>query len=101
MEKIIIRVDSYLEDIVPGFIENRRNEMPVIVKAIATKDYTTLQTLGHRLKGNAGGYGFDQMGVIGGIIEKEAINKDITKIESAASDLEDFLNRLEIIYVNE
>ena len=99
MEKIIINIDQFLQDIVPGYIEKRHNELPVMMDFLIKKDFNNLQILGHRLKGNAGGYGFDQMGYIGAAIEEAAKNKDSIKIELSIKELEHYLSTIEIVYV--
>lgn len=97
-EKIVVKVDSELQDIVPGFVERRKADIPVMWDAVSKKDFNALQTFGHRLKGNAGGYGFDHLGVLGSEIENGARANDLSKIEHSIKEIEDYLARLEIIY---
>lgn len=98
MKKILVKIDPDLQDIVPGFIEKRKNELPILKEYLAKKDFNSLQTIGHRLKGNSGGYGFDHMGIIGASIEISAKAQDILKIESSLKELENYLLNLEIVY---
>lgn len=97
-EKIVIKVDSELKDIVPGFIEKRKKEISSMWDSLNKKDFNTLQTLGHRLKGNAGGYGFDHLGSLGATIEISAKAKDAARIEPVLKELEDYLSRLEVVF---
>lgn len=97
-EKIIVKVDLELQEIVPGFIDKRKKDLPDLWDCLNKKDFTTLQTLGHRLKGNAGGYGFDYIGSLGSEIEDGAKFKNAPKIEAAITELEDYLFRLEVVF---
>lgn len=97
-EKIMIKVDPDLVDLIPGFIEKRNSEIPIMWDSLKKKDFATLQSLGHKLKGNAGGYGFDQMGEMGAAMENGAKANDAAAIEIAIKGIENYLSRLEIIY---
>ena len=97
-EKIFVKVDSDLEEIVPGYIDARKKEIPVMWKSLQKMDFSTLQTLGHCIKGSAGGYGFDDVGLFGAKIENGAKAKNVSQTEAALKDLEDYLARLEIIF---
>ena len=54
-ETIVIRVDRDLEDLIPGFINNRRKDAESIADALKRKDYETIRVLGHGMKGAGGG----------------------------------------------
>ena len=97
---MIIKIDADFADIVPGFLSKRHEEMLVLWEALQKGDFATLKSIGHRLKGNAGGYGFDHMGFIGAEIETAAIIKDAPKIEQALKALDEYLKNIEIVYVD-
>lgn len=99
MSKIIIQIDEDLADIVPEFLLNRRDEVPNLWAALKKFDYDYIQTIGHRLKGNAGGYGFDQMGHIGSDIEEAAKVKNNSKIETALNELKNYLENVEVKFI--
>lgn len=96
---MLVKIDADLEDIVPDFLEKRRKDMPTLWEAFQKQDFQILLTMGHKLKGNAGGYGFDQMGLLGAIIEKGAMEKDLTKIEPALKALEDYIRDVQVEFV--
>lgn len=98
---MIIKIDADLQDLIPEFLNKRRNDIPVLWDAVKKNDFGTLENIGHKLKGNAGGYGFDQMGFFGAMIETGASEKNISKIEQALKELEKYINEIEIEYVQD
>jgi HPt (histidine-containing phosphotransfer) domain-containing protein len=97
--KKIIEIDIELEDIVPSFVENRIKDVALLNDLIDRLDFKNIETLGHRLKGNAGGYGFFEMGIIGKSIEENAQNKNTEKLKKNVLELEFFLEHMEIVYI--
>ena len=97
-DQIIVKIDRDLEDIVPGFLANREKDLPILQQALAQQEFKTIQTLGHRMKGDGGGYGFDRITEIGGKLELAAGALNHQAIEKHLAELEDFLTRLRIVY---
>ena len=97
-EKIIITVDSDLEDLIPGFLENRNQDIKSIFNALARDDYAAIAKLGHTMKGVGGGYGFDAITDIGRSIEQAAKEKNPQKIKASLSEFSDYLERIEIVF---
>jgi HPt (histidine-containing phosphotransfer) domain-containing protein len=97
-DKIFVTVDSDLEDLIPGFLENRNRDIKAIFDALARDDYAAAAKLGHTMKGVGGGYGFDAITDIGRSIEQAAKDKNPQKIEAALSKLSDYLERVEIVF---
>ena len=97
-EKIIVTVDSDLEDLIPGFLENRNQDIKSIFDALARDDYAAIAKLGHTMKGVGGGYGFDAITDIGRSIEQAAGDKNPQKIKASLNELSDYLERIEIVF---
>ena len=97
-EKIRVTVDADLEELIPGFLENRRNDLESLRKAAGEKDLATLQSIGHSLKGVGGGYGFAGMSEIGAEIERQAKAGSITELPGCIEKLADYLERIEIVF---
>jgi histidine phosphotransfer protein HptB len=95
---ILVEISRDLEDIVPLFLENRKKDLQTLRVAITTQGFATLQTLGHRMKGDGGGYGFDAISSIGARLETAAKQKDLPLCEQLITELEDFLNRVTVNY---
>jgi len=54
--------------------------------------------LGHRMKGDGGGYGFDHISAIGDRLEQAAIAQDPAAVTAQVADLKDFLVKVTVIY---
>ena len=97
-EKIVIHIDADLEDLIPGFIENRKKDTRSIGEALQKGDYETIRIVGHGMKGAGGGYGFDAISDIGKFIEQAAKSKNSEEIQNRVNDLLTYLDRIEIVY---
>lgn len=96
--KIKVQLDPDIQDLVPGFLQNRRNDVLTIRTALAKNDFATITVLGHTMKGDGGGYGFDAISEIGGIIETAGKQKDANRIREEIERLAEFLERVEVVY---
>lgn len=97
MEPIIVKIDPDIEDLIPGFLENRKADVEKIRASIETGNYADIRIIGHSMKGAGGGYGFDAITEIGDLIEQAALASDDSVIKEQTSILEDYLSRLELV----
>ena len=96
--KIVVRVDPDIADLIPGFLENRQKDIKTIHETLQKGDYETLQRMGHTLKGTGGGYGFDEITDIGLRIENAAKGKNADEILRQVQELSDYLGKVETLY---
>ncbi|MBT6339185.1 MAG: Hpt domain-containing protein [Desulfobacula sp.] len=66
-------------------------------EAVDTQDIQSVQTIGHRMKGSAKSFGFDQAGEIGKTLELDAKNNDTPAMKRTLALLADYMDRVEII----
>jgi len=97
MEKIVVQVDADLEDLIPGYLQNRRQEVDAILHALENQDFKTIRVLGHTMKGTGGGYGFDAITEMGRGLEAAAKDKNVHAIRQGAADLLDYLQAVEVV----
>ncbi len=95
-EKIVVRIDPDIADLVPGFLKNRAADVGLIAGHLADGNLEQVKIIGHSMKGAGGGYGFDAITDIGARIETAAGSGDVAAIESAAEELRDYLARVEV-----
>lgn len=95
---ITVHIDPGLEEIVPGFLENRRRDVQTLETALQQNDLNTIRVIGHRMKGDGGGYGFDVISTIGDGMERAAAREDRDAIRRHIAELIDFLARVTVVY---
>ena len=97
-EKIIVKNDDEdIFELIPDYLESRRDELSVLQDAIAQQDFEALWGCGHKMKGSGGGYGLDRISEIGGKLESSAKAQDLPAIAKEVDDLRDYLDRLEVV----
>lgn len=97
-DKIIVHIDRDLEDLIPGFLENRIKDVESLRSAATANDYIALKHIGHNLKGVGGGYGFSRITDLGADIEAAAKVNDIKTINELIDSYADYLGRVEVVY---
>lgn len=88
-----------LKDLIPDYLEARRQEVSEFKIALEKKDFVTLQKVGHRLRGSAGSYGFAELSVYGQEIEEGAIARDEKLIRGAILKIRIYLRNLKLVFV--
>lgn len=97
-DQLTVEISRDLEDIVPIFLGNRKKDVWTLRDALVKQDFRIIQTLGHRMKGDGGGFGFDRITEIGAAMERAAKLEDRLTIEQHIVQLEDFLKRVSVVY---
>ena len=100
-DEIVVYIDSDLEDLTPGFLENRQNDTVVIDRLLQSGDLAEIQRLGHSMKGSGGGYGFDEITDIGAKIEEAAKESDREEILRQNERLSQYLQNVKVVYQDE
>lgn len=97
-ERITVTVDSDLEDLIPGFLENRRKDVNLLNEALVAGKIDTLKSIGHSLKGVGGGYGFQELSTIGAEIEKIAKAGSTEGVKVLIDKMADYLDRVDVTF---
>ncbi len=90
----IVYVDSDLREIIPGFLDHRRDDITTMDEAVEEGDFETIRVLGHDMKGSGGGYGFDGITDIGQSLEQAAKDQDQTGIRKLVQELANYVERV-------
>ncbi len=89
-------IDPRLADLIPSFLEARKNDVAALTTALASDDFPSLRAIGHTLKGLGGTYGFDHISEIVASNETAAQTRDGATIERATADLGRYLQRIDL-----
>ena len=97
-KSIIVYVDPDLQEIVPGFLENRRRDVQILETALQQHNFAQIHVIGHRMKGDGGGYGFDAISILGASLEQAAAREDRDAIRRHTAELFHFLAHVTVVY---
>lgn len=95
-EKLMVKVDKDLEDLIPGFMQRRRGDVESIRASLSAGEMDKIRVTGHSMKGTGGGYGFDDLSKIGAELEKAAVAGDSEEISALVNRLEQYLDKVVI-----
>jgi CheY-like chemotaxis protein/HPt (histidine-containing phosphotransfer) domain-containing protein len=93
--RIHVTVDPSLQDLVPNYLDKRRQDLPKFTEALAAQDYAAIRRLGHNLKGTGAGYGFPVLTEIGAAIEDSAQANNGSAIRDKVEELARYLTEVE------
>jgi len=97
--KITVEVDADLEDLIPGYLRNKQNEIERMTAALAAGDFSAIALTAHGLKGNGAAYGFVPLSELGAALEKAAGSQDGESIGQLLDGMQAYLQRIEIVYI--
>jgi HPt (histidine-containing phosphotransfer) domain-containing protein len=75
-----VRVDEFLKDVIPAYLEKRRADVATYREAIARADFVAIRNLAHKTKGSGAGYGFPRFTELGAAIEEAAMACDAVSV---------------------
>lgn len=86
-----VTVDAELEDLIPGFLRKRREDVLRFRELLAAGQLDELRRHAHRLKGTGGSYGFPQISAIAAGLEQAACVADRDAAARAIDELAAYL----------
>lgn len=92
----IVTVDPAIEELIPFFMENRKDDLIKLGNAIKENDFATIMRLGHSFKGTGGSYGFHLISKKGAELEEAASAKDTGLLSKLKDQLSDYLERVHV-----
>lgn len=92
-------VDDSFADIIPWFLENRKEDLKKVKELLVASDYQQIQRMGHRWKGTCASYGFEKLSLAGEAMEELSIQKSKNEILELVANSEEYMDQLEIVYV--
>jgi CheY-like chemotaxis protein len=95
-EDVVLLEDPDTAPLVPGFLQNRRDDVDAMRRFIEAGDFGRVQALGHRMKGTGKSYGFPEISRIGAGIELAAHQNDAVTLERLVNELAAYLERVKV-----
>jgi CheY-like chemotaxis protein len=93
---ITIEMPKGLEEIVPGYLNSRKGEVPLLLQLLAASDFDRIRIVGHNMKGSGSAYGFPELTAIGAALESSALDADIAKTGEQLHCLKEYLERVQL-----
>lgn len=93
-------VDRTLEPLIEKYIGYRRADIIAIREDVGSGDLDDVRVRGHSMKGSGGGYGFDEITLIGAALEAAAAAADVATVTDLVDRLEGYVDTVEVRYVD-
>src|SRR5258706_13778014 len=95
-DRITVRVNAEIRDLVPAFLANRRKDLEAIKAALEQADFETIRLIGENMQGSGRGYGFERISVLGEQLQKKAAAGQGAGIRRLLREFRDYLPRIDV-----
>ena len=96
MEKIVLRAEPAVKELLPGFLENRRRDLERLREALHAGDLGAIRDLGQNIRVFSRVYGLDELTELGEAIRSAAEERSTLRIVHLQRRLADYLARVEL-----
>jgi CheY-like chemotaxis protein len=96
-DRILVRTNIKFADLIPGFLQNRRQDVIAMLNALEQGNFETVKSLGHGMKGAGGSWGFPAITDIGDALEQAAASANADTSRQWVRELSTYLDRVEIV----
>jgi PAS domain S-box-containing protein len=95
-EKTTVFVDPDLEDLIPGFLNNRRKDIEEMKRLLLDDNLKAIGRIAHSIKGTGGGYGFNVISEIGSEMESAANRGEKDEVRRLIDRLSRYLSSVKV-----
>lgn len=79
-------------ELVTRYLQRRRQDLAVMVAALASRDFATLENFGHQWKGNADSFGFSPLAEMAQRLEQAAIEGDTQQLNQLFAEIQHYIS---------
>jgi HPt (histidine-containing phosphotransfer) domain-containing protein len=97
-EEILVKIDRRLAGLAPKFLASCRQTADEIRRAIESGDVALPRSIGHSLFGTGSSYGFDEIALLGGEIERAARAGDMEALRALVERLDRYVARVRPVF---
>ena len=94
----VVRPDPDLADLIPSFMQNRRNELAELQTAKAKGDYEFIRRMSHTWKGICRPYGFIHLETLSRSLEEAGERENLGDVDGIMSEMGNYLDNVRIVY---
>ena len=81
----------------PGYLESRIEEVPVLLRLLESSDYEEIRTLSHNMKGTGSAYGFPELTRLGAEMESAAKISDRETLSARFAELRSYVDQVRLV----
>jgi len=96
-DAIVVHANPRLTDLIPGFLQNRRQDVIAMLDALDRGQFEIVERLGHGMRGAGGSWGFQAITDIGAALEQAAERADTDASRKWVGELSTYLDRVEVV----
>ena len=89
-----------IEDLIPTFLNNRRNEVKHLRRALERQNFDRLSYLGNRMRGCGTPYGFDHVSMLGDYIFEAALSRNIELLAKNITEYASYLADVQVSFAD-
>ena len=93
-----VRVERYLEDLIPDYLSNRRKEVAQLATAFESGNFDAIAQLTHRMIGVGTPYGFNHVTDVARKLREAALARDETTLSTILTDYRDYVAKIRVIF---
>ena len=83
--------DELIKDLIPWYLASEKENLALLEKALAEKDFATLIEIGDKMYGHGKSYGFGHISLLGKRIEIAAIDENTLLLPELIASLKNYL----------
>lgn len=97
MGRMVVEVDPEIKDLIPGYLARKRTDIERIQSALDAGNFAAVATVAHKLKGEGGGFGLDELSEMSAALERAAKAGDGDGARRLAGRISDYINTVEVV----
>jgi len=94
----VVEIDADISDLIPGFLERKRIDARSVAEALDRGDFEAVARIAHRLKGEGGSYGFNEISKVGAALEIASKAGQLEVARGLARELAAYLESVQVVY---
>lgn len=96
---MLVEVDKELEDVFPVYLRNREEDLMNLEISLERKDFDVLKQIGHKVAGNAAGYGLTDLGSFAKDLESQAKERKLQECTELVTKMKSYIKELQLKFV--
>lgn len=94
----VVRPDPDLEDLIPSFMQNRKNELVDLEQSAGRSDFDFIRRMAHTWKGICRPYGFVHLETLSRNLEDAGERESQNDVQNILGEIKEYLANVRIVY---